>query len=107
MRHQGIGVSASWCHGIGYTATAFRNNNAFVGVLVLMLVQQSETVWSIHHSFPLAYLRAEDRRFDIKLKEEGRSSDPRWFPRFLGGVAVTLTGCMKTQDCRSARVCTV
>jgi hypothetical protein len=51
----------------------------------------------------LGTTRTEDGRFDIKLKEEGRTFDPRWFPRFLGGVAVTLTGCMKTQDCSSGQ----
>jgi hypothetical protein len=82
-----------------------RHNNAFVGVPVLVQWSSRSPCGRLHVPlFPLAYLRTEDRRFGILLKEEGRTLIPGLISKVLGRRGGDANRCMKTQDCRLARV---
>jgi hypothetical protein len=76
-----MSLSVCRCDGAGYSS--------WVGVRVVV------------YSYTLAYLRTEDRRFGIKLKEEGRIAI---VSKVLGRSGGDAKRCMKTPECRQARV---
>jgi hypothetical protein len=81
-----MSLSVCRCDGAGYSS--------WVGVRVVVYT-------NVCPCYTLAYLRTEDRRFGIKLKEEGRIAI---VSKVLGRSGGDAKRCMKTPECRQARV---